>query len=193
MAGRPKAFSRDEVLTKAMDLFWSQGYTATGLRDLLDHLGIGRQSLYDTFGSKHALFVEALRLYDQQVTQQTEQMLEAPGSPLQNLRATVRAWSTNATAPPCRGCLINNSITELSLHDPAVADVVRGHLRRLEAVLQRTLERAVAAGELPPDTDVRMLARFFTNTCQGMIVMGKAGMGRAALEDVAGVALSVLG
>src|SRR5687768_16430305 len=61
--GRPKAFDRDDVLDRAMELFWQRGYEATSIGDLVDHLGVGRQSLYDTFGDKYALYREALDHY----------------------------------------------------------------------------------------------------------------------------------
>ena len=60
MLGRPKEFDQDEALGKAMDVFWTKGYEATSVQDLLDHMGINRGSMYDTFGDKHALFVEAV-------------------------------------------------------------------------------------------------------------------------------------
>src|ERR1700721_991383 len=61
---RPKEFDRDRALKKAMDVFWQQGYEATSTDDLVRAIGIGRQSMYDTFGDKHQLYVEALRLYE---------------------------------------------------------------------------------------------------------------------------------
>ena len=67
--GRPKEFDREEALQKAMELFWARGYEGTGMRELLQHMGIGRQSLYDTFGDKRSLFIEALKCYNRCVTQ----------------------------------------------------------------------------------------------------------------------------
>ena len=60
---RTKEFDVDAALDRAIELFWAQGYEATSLNDLLDHMEIGRQSLYDTFGDKHALFLAALDRY----------------------------------------------------------------------------------------------------------------------------------
>ena len=54
--GRPQEFDRETALGKAMDLFWSQGYEATGMRALTEHMGISRQSLYNTFGDKHGQY-----------------------------------------------------------------------------------------------------------------------------------------
>ena len=60
---RRKEFDRDEALHKAMEVFWSRGYEATSVGDLVEHMGINRQSLYDTFGDKHSLYLAALDRY----------------------------------------------------------------------------------------------------------------------------------
>jgi len=57
---REKEFNQDEVLHKAMEVFWRRGYEAASIQDLVQHMGINRQSRYDTFGDQHALFVQAL-------------------------------------------------------------------------------------------------------------------------------------
>src|SRR5258706_9867192 len=63
---RPREFDRDEVLERAMSVFWSKGFTATSTSDLVEAMQIGRQSMYDSFGDKRALYLEALAQYQQQ-------------------------------------------------------------------------------------------------------------------------------
>ena len=60
---RTKEFDRIEVLDRATDLFWEKGYESTSMQDLVETMGIGRASLYDTFGSKQELFAEVLERY----------------------------------------------------------------------------------------------------------------------------------
>ena len=57
---RPREFSTDDALGQAMDMFWSKGYQATTLGDLTRAMGISKSSFYDTFGSKHALYLSSL-------------------------------------------------------------------------------------------------------------------------------------
>ena len=57
---RHKEFDRDEALHKAIEVFWARGYNATSIQDLVEHMRINRQSIYDTFGDKHALYLESL-------------------------------------------------------------------------------------------------------------------------------------
>ncbi len=192
MLGRPKQFNHDEALGKAMDVFWTKGYEATSVQDLLDHMGINRGSMYGTFGDKHALFVEAVEHYARTVMRQVHDTLEAPGSPLGNVRRFIAMWADMAASGECRGCLITNTAVELAPHNPAVAQAVKSALSLLEKALHKTLERAVDAGELPAETNTRALARFLTSTGQGLVVMGKANVSRATIKDIVNVTLSVI-
>ena len=75
-----------------MDLFWSQGYEATGMAELCDTMGLGRQSLYNTFGDKESLFCEALAQYRAKQLRPMVELLESPGSGLENVRQVLAAW-----------------------------------------------------------------------------------------------------
>jgi len=193
MAGRPKSFDPEVALERAMELFWLQGYEATGLKQLLPHMGIGYQSLYDTYGNKHSLYVQALKRYSQQGIERLQEQLEAPGSPLGNIRRVVERWEDRAARAPKRGCFVNNSVAELSQHDPVVAEVAQAHLTQVEAAYRQALERAQAAGELSAGAGPQALARFLVMAAQGLILMGQANVGREALHDMVQVILSTLG
>ena len=194
MVGRPKEFDQKVALEGAMKVFWAHGYEATSVQDLLDAMGISRGSMYGTFGDKHALFTAAVDHYGRTVTRDLERALDAPGSPLGNVRTvltTVAAQSINGGGKCC-GCLATHTAVELAPHDAGVARTIKALLGRIEKAFHRALERAVEAGELSSDTDVRALARFFTGTVQGLVVMGKASPPKAAMRDIVDVALSVL-
>jgi TetR/AcrR family transcriptional repressor of nem operon len=90
------------------------------------------------------------------------------------------------------GCLVTNSAVELCRRDRGAAARVGGSLVKMEAAFRRALERARAAGELSPGSDVRALARFLTSSAQGLSVMAKAFPDRAMLEDVVAVVLAAL-
>ena len=108
MTGRPREFERDEALDKAMDLFWSQGYEATGVAQLCAHMGVGRQSLYNTFGDKESLFTEALTRYKQLRLESMITGLRGPGSGLENVRRLLEGWDEASTDVAHKGCLMAN-------------------------------------------------------------------------------------
>jgi TetR/AcrR family transcriptional repressor of nem operon len=190
--GRPAEFDRQEALEKSMGLFWKNGYEATSLAELIEEMGIGRQSLYNTFGDKHSLFIEAAKYYIDSSGQQLLNVLQSPGSPVGNIRKTLELGVNNLLSGECRGCLVTNSIVELAPHDDEVREIVRAMVQRAENAIKATLDRAVEEGEISTDKDTRAIARFLNNTMHGLVVMAKASVSRAALKDVVKVALSTL-
>ncbi len=192
MVGRPKEFDEQEALERAMEVFWTYGYEATSVQDLVDAMGIHRGSMYDTFGDKHALFTAAINHYGRTITQSVEDTLDGPGSPLGNIRKLLGRMAAPAADGKCRGCLATNTVVELAPHDPEVAEAVKALLRRVEKAFRRTLEQAVEYGELSPDASPRALARFLCCTLQGLVVMGKASAGRSTIKDIVKVTLSAM-
>ena len=190
---RHKEFDREEVLDRAMGLFWERGYEATSVQDLVDRTGIGRGSLYGTFGDKHALFLAALDRYGQAQGPLLAEILDGPGTAKAKLRRLFEGVAEAAVSEDGRrGCLLVNSAVELAPHDPYTSRRVDAALLNAEEALHGFLVRARAAGEIPPDKDPRSLSRFLWNTVQGLRVMAKAGARKEALDDIVDVTLSVL-
>ncbi len=119
--GRPKAFSERDALEKALDIFWQRGYRGVGLTELLDGMGIARQSLYDTFGNKRQLFIKTIEHYRNTRLAGALALLERDGSPTQNVKALMRFFEQLALDKRARGCLVANSLVEMGPHDPAAS------------------------------------------------------------------------
>src|SRR5260221_14155572 len=112
---RQKEFKLDEVLHKPMEVFWTRGYERASIQDLVKHVGINRQSIYDTFGDKHSLFLQALDRYREIQSQKVFQVLERPGSMKKNLRRFFEETVARAlSAEGRRGCFVGNSMSELA-------------------------------------------------------------------------------
>ena len=191
---RTKEFEPEKALKRATDLFWARGYEATSVQDLLDCMGIGRGSLYGTFGDKRALFLAALDRYEEaRFSSMAAALDDAPGSAREAVVEVVeRTVATLAGDERRRGCLIANSAVELAPHDAEVGRRISGHLRRTEDLLHRVLVRAQASGEVSPDRAPRALARFLVNNLQGLRVMARAGATKEVMDDVADVMISAL-
>jgi TetR/AcrR family transcriptional repressor of nem operon len=192
-----------------MELFWAKGYEATSVDDLVARLGIGRGSLYAAFGSKHALYLQALDRYRCEQMGGALAALDDPDAPL---RPTLRgffdaliadvvgqaaagapgaALPGPSTARPS-GCFMVNATTERAACDREVAARVRENLAAMEAVLERAVRRAQARGEVAAGKDARALARFLAMAVQGLRVAGAADPRRAALRDMVRVTLAAL-
>ncbi|MFI8822628.1 TetR/AcrR family transcriptional regulator [Streptomyces sp. NPDC053431] len=191
---RTKEFDPDAALQAALELFWARGYEATTMSDLVAHLGIGRASLYATFGSKHELYLKALERYLETRDPRIMAELSAPGPALPAVRALVRRFAAEAGTDGLRqcGCLVTNSAAELAPHDAAVARRVELSWEQVETLLHSALSRARAQGELPADRDPRALARMLLVLLQGLRVVGKASSDPARVRDAAEQALALL-
>lgn len=190
---RTKEFDPDVALDRAMELFWERGFEATSMALLTERLGIGRASLYATFGDKHQLYLAALRRYLQTRDPDPLELLSRPGPVVPAVRALVEAYvHESLTDERRRGCLVVNSATELLPHDQPVTQLVESSWQSLETALSSALIRARAQQELPPDRDPRALARFLLVFLQGVRVLGRATPDPDRLRDAAAQALSLL-
>ncbi|MFF7639035.1 TetR family transcriptional regulator [Streptomyces canus] len=191
---RTKEFDPEAALQAALELFWQRGYEATSMSDLVAHLGIGRASIYATFGSKHELYLRALERYDRAGLPPIVRELSQPGPALPAVRAVVRRYATEAADDQLRrnGCMVTNAATELAPHDPAAARHVERNWDQLETVLHSALVRAQAQGELPPDRDPLALARMLLVLLQGLRVVGRASADPGRVRGAAEQALALL-
>ena len=190
---RHKEFDREEALQKAMEVFWARGYEAASIQDLVAKMGINRQSLYDTFGDKHTLFLQALDRYQEVESRKLLDLLERPGSVKKALR---QLFSVVVEGSLCgegrRGCLMGNAMSELAGRCEATAARTCRNLEAVEGAFYRALVRGKKDGELTGVRHPRAVARFLYNSFQGLVLMGKAKRDRKTLEDVVKVTLSVV-
>ena len=190
--GTTKLFDPSEVLARAMTLFWAQGYEATGMAQLVEHLGIGRQSLYNEFGDKRGLFVAALRAYADVNHAEIIGVLDRPGSPLKNVQDLCEMWIQMAEADECSGCLLANTAAEFGSKDEEVHALVTSSLRRCEDAFCGTFQRAVDAGELSPAVSPRDLARLFMSAGQGVAILTRLSSSNAVVASTARALLQLL-
>lgn len=186
---RTKEFDQDAILRAAMDLFWRKGYEATSMQDLVDHLGIGRGSIYATFGSKHELYLLALDRYAEDCDVLALEQLSRPGPALPAVREFVEGFLASALTDS-RGCMITNTAVECP-RDPDLARRVESNWNGLETVIAGALMRARAQGELASDKDPRALARFLVTLVQGLRVLAKVPDERR-MRDAVAQALTLL-
>jgi len=189
---RPKAFDPDTVLDHAMKTFWSKGFVATSVQDLVDSTGLGRGSLYHAFDNKEQLFREALRRYDSVWTGRQEDMLAGPGTIHERIRTLLMTVVDEETTPGTpRGCLAVNAAMELSDHDPAVRELVREVFQRMEKALRASIEAAQRVGEVTATDPAEDIALYVLNTMYGLRVLGKTAS-REALAGIVEMALRAL-
>jgi AcrR family transcriptional regulator len=181
--GRPAGFDRSEALERAMEVFWKQGFEGTTLEDLQTAMGgISPPSFYHAFGSKEALFREAVDLYVATIGGPSVQALEEGRTAREGLEAMLRKTAEFLSRPgKPHGCLLVLGATNCAPANKGAQEYVLGFRRKAPEVIRRRLKRAVADGELSSNLDVAAVAAFYATVLHGLGVRAGDGAPRAAL------------
>jgi len=168
---RPREFDIDEALEKAMQLFWTKGYEATSMTDLTEAMDLNKGSLYAAFGSKHDLFVAAIKRYLADDRAVFVANFGGPGSLKDAIRTHlteyVGTFHKGVLVP--RGCLAVNSLAELAAHDEQVAQLINRHIQGAVAFLTERIAKEQAAGVVKSDKEARALAELVVVTELGLL------------------------
>ena len=189
---RPKEFDREKALRRAIRLFCQQGFAATSTDDLMRVMNIGRQSMYDTFGDKRALFLTALEMYVTESVRSINAELERPGSALSAIQTALAAFAGRKDLSSAEGCMGLNTICEFGGHDAEVNRILRKAGQTQRRALMGVLNRAKDQGELSSNADLGGIANFFESTLAGIRMAAKAGKRREELRKIATVAARAL-
>lgn len=184
--GRPRGFDRDAALEQAMRLFWRKTYEGTSLTELTAAMGISAPSLYAAFGSKDALFREAVAQYaERHGTEIWESLRDIPSvdAAVEGfLYETARSYSTPGDPP---GCMIVLGTQHGDGEEDPVHRELRARRRAGLDLIAGRMTRAIADGELPASFDVGGAAAFLLSVQTGMSILARDGADRAALEAAA--------
>lgn len=191
LMARSKDFEVNTVLDKAMDLFWRQGYEKTSMQELVTHMGIHRRSMYDTFGDKHALYMEALDRYRSIQEKNIKIRIQPPISAKQAIRQIFEMTICTEENHP-KGCLIVNTAVELAMYDSEAAAQVTEDFLNTEQLFYELLVSGQQTGEIAEHHNALKLSVFLNNAWVGLRVMVKATEDREKLTSIMDTTLAVL-
>jgi AcrR family transcriptional regulator len=178
--GRPRNFDESEALKKATQIFWSKSYEGVGIDDLIEGMGVGRQSLYSVFGDKRTLFLRVLRAYAERKGAGAAKALFSPPA-LRDaltgfLRQAVEAATEEGSVPGCLmicvAPLVDDAEVRQFLKDAAASGV---------ALVERRFCDGISAGEIPPDFPVATRARQVIDLARGLTMHAQLGAPRKEL------------
>jgi AcrR family transcriptional regulator len=183
---RPRSFDHEQVIDAATRQFQRSGLHATSAEDLCRATGLGRSSLYNTFGSKDELFAQCLDAYLDRTLANAEEILGDPArgaveriEVLLRMVAAEEVRRTESGSP--RGCLAVNTVTELAddpPHKRSVDRIGRDTTARLN-LLAAVLRAGQAAGEVTKSISAEGLAAFVNSAVAGLRI---SWQGRVAAE-----------
>ena len=182
---RPKEFDQEKALREAVRVFSQQGFAATSTDELMRGMDVGRQSMYDTFGDKRALFLKALEMYVTESVHSINVELEKPGPALSAVRDALVTFAERGDLSSAEGCMGLNAISEFGQRDAEVTRITRHAALVQRQTLMSVLARAKKQGEVSSDADLESMADFFESTLAGIRMAAKAGKSRLALRSIA--------
>jgi len=190
---RAKQFDEQEVLEKAMHLFWHKGYHSTSIQDLVDELGINRASMYHAFGGKEQLFTLAFSTYTERVLRVKKDILQGEESVVQGFQKLFRVViGLLIRDRRRRGCLIVNTAAELLPGEHSALTLLEEARRQEHLLFQKALQKGIDRGELAKDTDPRDLASFLQSVYSGITLLSKLESEADELHNISDRALRAL-
>ncbi len=190
---RVKLFDENEILTKAMNLFWKQGYSATSIQDLVTHLGINRASLYDTFGDKEQLFKKSFALYRKQNIDRINQLFQSQPNVREGFSKLFNEAIDEAMLDDDRkGCFAVNNTTELVPNNNECLEILSSNWRDFENLFYEYLKKGQAKGQISEGKDLRAMASYLLILYNGIQVVSKINSDKKELTDSVDLALSLV-
>ncbi|MBB6128376.1 TetR/AcrR family transcriptional regulator [Mucilaginibacter lappiensis] len=191
---RTKEFDENEVLNKAVDLFWLKGYNGTSMQDLVDGLGISRSSLYDTYGDKYNLFIKALECYRCTASTKITHIISRNQPAKETIKQILEFITDELLGDSSRkGCFMVNAEVEVAPHDPLVKEMVCQNDQQVEDMFYQVIKKGQDDKEIAYTQDARALARSISNTVKGMQVTAKSTSEKAVFNDIIRLTMNMLG
>lgn len=190
---RPREFDETVALEAAIACFWSRGYEATSVRDLAEHMGLSAPSLYNAYGDKYALFVQALEHYLDRSMRERIERLEKSLPPKQAICEFIGEIIDHSVSDrERRGCFLVNSALEVAPHDKRLGGLIANRFAELEAFFGRLVRKAQAEGTVPRKVIAKDLARLLLGVVLGIRVLARVRPERASLQGLARPVLALL-
>lgn len=171
--GPEKQFDPEQALEAAMDVFRARGYEAASLTELTAAMGIGKKSLYDTFGNKRALFLQSIELYAVTNTNAIRECLLTNPSPVTGFRKLLSNWKELHNKPGSQGCMLGTNMADFDANDREIADILNAKLKAIEDVFCEALNKAITKGEVSKRLDPRQTAQMLICLTQGFALIGR--------------------
>ena len=189
---RVKQFDEEEVLQKAVDLFWRKGYHATSIQDLVTELGINRASIYHTYGDKRQLFDRAFESYRSNSLSWVKKFLVQQPSVKEGFQALFTlAIKESISDPDAKGCFVINCITEFTPEETDLMAILKEHNLGLIDFFASYIQTGVDSGELSQDKDVYGIASTLFTLYNGLRVVTKVSREKAAMVAMVNTALTL--
>jgi len=183
--GRQKSYDRQSLTEAAMVQFWSNGFYATSIADLVRVTGVSKHGLYAEFGDKHGMFAAAMEAYFDSVVTPAFARVEADGAGIAEIETYFEAQIALAEQGglPGPGCLVANTMVEAGPHEVSFQVFISRHLDRLTAGFENALRREAHRAGRARRFDAAAHAQFLTIASQGLWSVSRTTTEAAPLRE----------
>ncbi|MCJ8014575.1 TetR/AcrR family transcriptional regulator [Paenibacillus sp. KQZ6P-2] len=183
--GRPREFDYSSIVDVAMKTFWIRGYEGCSTQDLCSDTGLGKGSLYNTFGSKYELYKQVLERYHEMGIREQKKLLDAP-IPVKERLSHFLGWALKEDFENMdqKGCLLINASVERANHDSMVQEIFSRHVELLKRAIEKVMEEGLQTGEISKNQSAEELASLFLSSYYGFRVLNVSMQNRILAEQV---------
>jgi TetR/AcrR family transcriptional repressor of nem operon len=168
-------FNREQVVESAMHTFWKKGYSQTSIPNLVSSTKLNPGSIYAAFDSKEGLFLETMEFYGNRSLTTLKQFITEAESPLKGIENFFQVLINKTEDKNDKGCLIVNTLLEMSSHNPIIQQHANMQLKAVETELFNVLEEAKRLGEISSNANPKTLAKYLMVNIWGLRVLAKTG------------------
>lgn len=189
---RPREFDSTAALDSALGVFWAKGFDGCSIQDLLDAMQINRQSLYNTFGDKDALFLCVLERYQSHLTAELAPLREKSAG-LQAFYLFAREAIVAQRRQGAGACLMVMTAFSPKFDDAKLARVITHGSQELRDCLSQFAANSQELGEISHSADSTIIANYLYTLLNGSSALSRTGVPQNEVLKSLKLALNTLG
>jgi TetR/AcrR family transcriptional repressor of nem operon len=188
-----ETFNRDEVLNQATKVFHDKGFNATSMQDLVDATGLNRSSIYNSFNNKVNLFIECLRLYEDNFNRNTAERLLNSRNGLDAIRQIFKlSLNEIVVNKDTKGCLIVNCKSEMANHEESITSFLNSNQKKTLSLLEDLVSQGQQDKTINYNQSSKEYALYLYAALQGFRMTGILISDKKQLESIIRSVLQIL-
>jgi len=188
---RTKSFDEHKTLAKIGDLFWKNGYVATSMDQIGEHVNLKKTSLYNAYGDKGTLFRKVIDLYAADMLEAGRKSLKGDALPSEEIASLLQHLLIKPSPEDVsKGCLLATSLIELQHIEPALFEYAHAQTQRVHDLIDTYLENAVHRGYLSPNTDITALSQYYQIVVKGLRLKARTHTPSKKINDIISLSMA---
>jgi TetR/AcrR family transcriptional repressor of nem operon len=190
---RNREFDTERVVSKAMEMFWQNGYHGVSTQEMIDEFGISKSSMYGAFGDKMQLFIVALELYGSEIIKNISTRLDKCKDVAKEIRSILTETAYGAIADSeHKGCFMVNTAIELAPHHELILKMVNDHRKKLENIFADAIQKGIEHNFIRADVSPAAISKLLCTALNGIYVDSKYLRSKKYFDEIIDSVMSVI-